>query len=272
MFCFMRVLLIVLWLVFLVVSKAMAAQPDFCALLPQISDADPDKDPRLGIMSREEICRAYYWVEFKAAPAEQLFEPQSLKVYKDALKQQKCTAALRILRYKFADTYRSAPSILTNDSVYESWRDHIITISYPDLALCFDHKRLAAAEQEIERQGLEAMPYRGVRISLTPQAIAQIPDPILKRHRLIYTWELRLQRIGHLGTALALLRLSSQGQALKYHPETETYLAQKLKSGGYSDPLIDKTLASRNPIEGASKNKRVVKDKNFQGIFRYSDK
>jgi len=271
MFCFMRVLLSVLWLVFLVVSKAMAAEPDFCGLLPQISDADPDKDPRLGIMSREEICRAYYWLEFKAAPAEQLFKPLSLKVYKDALKQQNCATALRILRDTFADTYRSAPSILTNDSVYKSWHDHIIGIRYPNLALCLECKLLATLEQKIKRQELKVVPYRGWRISLMPQAIAQISDPILKRHMIIYGWELRLQRMGHLGTALALLRLSSQGQALKYHPETETYLAQKLKLGGYSDPAIDKILASHHPIEDSSKNKWIVKDKDFQDIFRYTN-
>lgn len=179
------------------IGQAQAASPDYCKLLPQVSNAEPDKDPRLGVLTREEICQSYYWTEFKAAPAEQLLPVSQLADYKSALKSADCDRALNLVKAAFARTYPSAPSILADEVAYESWRDHTVGTNYPDVAICLERRRLAALENEIERDKLTAARYQGLTISLAPQIVAKLPEPVMQRHMLIYAWELRVERIDH---------------------------------------------------------------------------
>ncbi|MEQ8823739.1 MAG: hypothetical protein RIC14_05125 [Filomicrobium sp.] len=250
------------------IGQAQATSPDYCKLLPQVSNADPDKDPRLGALTREEICRSYYWTEFKAAPAEQLLPVSQLADYRSALKSADCDSPLKLIKAAFARTYPSAPSILADEVAYESWRDHTVGTKYPDVAICLERRRFSDLENEIESEKLTAARYLGLTTSLAPQIVAKLPELVMQRHMLIYAWELRVERIDHLETALTLLQLSREGKALRYDPATEAYLALHLKAGGFSEPAIDEILADHAP-DDIVQMEQQTRNRSFRAIRNY---
>lgn len=260
-----------LWLALTAASPTLATSPDYCALLAKISDADPDKDPRRQAMTRQQICLAYYWIEFKARPAEQLLETSDFEGYENALQQGDCSTALRLLRTAFTKTYGQAPAIVRDDNVYRSWRNNAVGAHFPELALCREYKQFTGTGNASNLTRHKDQPYKGWRKSLAPEIATKIPAPTLDRYMLIYGWELRVQRTGHPGTALTLLRLSRRGNSVRYHALTEAYLAARAQAGGLSGKPIEEALAVTLSRSDAESLKRAKKSGDFRSVLRYAD-
>jgi len=263
-------MLCLVWLGLADVGPATAAPPDHCALLSQVSDADPDKDPRIGSMTRQDICLAYFWIEGSFSPAEALLSSPDFTAYKQALERNACETALQLVREAFIAEYPSAPSIKENKAVFESWRNNALGIHYPDVAICLERKEFSKLQKQITVDRLVSEPYRGLTTTLTPQLVPLYPDPVFRRHAFIFGWESRVGRIGHAPTALTLLKLSRSGQTVRYHSTTEFYLASLLKVAGQSDPVIEEVLAlPLSPVERA-KVEQALLTNSFKSVINYA--
>ena len=224
-----------------------------CRRFAAISDKDPleywfNRDETL-----EDLCRWLYWRHVPVKPIEQVLNPESYADYQMALDARNCDDALAILVPAFVAAHPNLPSILNDIKDLRDWRQVTVFARYPWLSVCYRLQEIAGYQVQIDRLGLEALPFSGEgRPQYWFDRVGEPESVIMRDHK---TYYLDLNRLaGETRPAMlwALLILSLDGRAIKYTAEYELYLALVLKDNGVDKLAID-TVLSR-PVDPAHRS------------------
>ncbi len=229
---------------FAVVLHATPARtdPEICERLREVSSVKPAKSELYKILPLEEVCRSLYWTHFHPLPLSKIMNKDEIAEYLRNISTGDCTAAVALLGNRFAATYSESPSILTNRLNYKNWMSNTVGKHYPKLGLCFDLEQIRIAQEKIDALGLQAAPYAGVQNSMDARARNEFSKPARKRNLAIFNMHANLRSSFSPDIALALLKLSLEGRAVKYHEKYELYLAYWLDEKGLSDPIIQHVI------------------------------
>jgi hypothetical protein len=214
------------------------AETDLCKRLKEISSRDPTKEVLWGLEPPERICRGLYWLEFRPLPLSRILTGADLANYRSSTTGHDCTTAVALLSNGFAAAHPKALSILTDKENFKSWKRRTVGKNFPALALCFGLEEVREAQAEIDRLGISANPYAGHEKSMASEAARNLPIPVRERHNAIFGLHIDLMSTKSPDIAMALLKLSVAGMALKYHELYELYLAFRLRIRGENDPIL----------------------------------
>ena len=247
------------------------AEPEICKRLAEISSFDPHKDPLFHYKTREERCRTSYWLQLQPLPLSKILNEAERGQYEEAIAKSDCGAAAALLSKRFVESHPDVPSILENTKDYKEWEFSMVGEHFPVLALCFGLEELRKAQNEMDRLGITGAPYAGLKKSLGLPHTKGLPEPVRARHNAIFRLKAHLRSSLSHDIALALLKLSVDGKALKYHPLTELYLAYKLRNNGLQDPIIQQVID--RPLDSQLKAdiERQVKLGTYEGIPQYPE-
>ncbi len=225
------------------------------AMLPaQASDTDPEICQRakalgydeskemLKFSSKRELCTFRFWNLFQPKPLEQILDAAELAHYYQAIERGDCSRALTLLSDNFATAHPDAPPHLSGELKGLSWRSSMSKHYYTSLGLCEDLRSIKRALKDVAEADLEFRPFWSRRENFY-NPIGRFPKPVQRVYsgvgRLIHN----LARTRSSKVALALLRLSDDGKAVRLHPHYELYIAFRLRNLGLTDMLIDKIIA-----------------------------
>ncbi len=247
------------------------AETDICKRLKEFSSLDPTKELLWGRMSPEWICRGLYWSEFRPLPLSKILNAADLGEYRRATTGSDCTTAVALLSNRFAIAHPKALPILTNKENFKSWKRRTVGTYFPALALCFGLQRVREAQAEIDRLGISAKPYAGRKKSLASPEALGLPIPVQERHSAIFRLQLIQQSTKSRAITLALLKLSTEGKALKYHRFLEFYIALRLRRRGEPDPIVQRII--ERPIDTRMRLdiKQMAISGNYEGLPVYPD-
>lgn len=247
------------------------AEPEICQRLKEITSFDPHKDPLFHHKPREARCRTVYWLRLLPLPLPKILNKSELAQYSEEITKQNCDAAAALLSKRFVEAHPHAPSILENTKDYKEWGSVTVGKHFPKLALCFGLEELRKAQNKMDRLGITAEPYAGLTKSLGLPHTRDLPGPVLARHNAIFRLHVDLNSSLSHDIALALLKLSVEGKALKYHPWHELYMAYKLRHNGLQDPIIQQVID--RPLDSKVKadvEQQVISGR-YEGIPQYPD-
>lgn len=242
-----------------------------CKRLKEISSFDPHKDLLFHHQTCEARCRTTYWVRLQPLPLSEILNEAERAQFDEAIAKQNCNAAAALLSKRFVDAHPNVPSILENKKDYKTWEFSTVGEHIPKLALCFGLEELRKAQNKMDRLGITAEPYAGQTKTLEAEITNRLPVAVLERNSAIFRLHAHLNSSLSHDIALALLKLSVEGRALKYHPWHELFLAYKLRHNRLQDPIIQKVID--RPLDSKVKAdiERQVKSGRFEGIPQYPD-
>lgn len=225
-------------------ANASDTDPEICQRAKALG-YDESKE-LLKFSSKRELCTLRFWNLFQPKPLEQVLDAAELTRYHHAIAQRNCSRALTLLSDNFAAAHPDAPPHLSGELKGLNWRTSMSRHYYPSLGLCQDLRSIRRALRDVTEAGLEFRPFWSRRENFY-QTLQRFPKPVRRVYsgvgRLIHS----LARTRSPKVALALLRLSDDGKAIKLHPQYELYIALRLHRHGLTDTLIDKII--RRPID-----------------------
>lgn len=239
-------------------------EPDICARLKEISSEDPAQSELNLVWSREEVCRMLYWRKFSPQPLWEILNKDDIAAYERDISNRNCNSAAALLSNRFVAAHPNAPSLLKNTLNFKEWKSQLVGRHFPRLGLCFNLETIRISQDEIERLGLKAEPYAGYLKSMSPEAKKNMPGPVRKRHMAVFSLHRLLINSGRPDIMLALLKLSVDGKAVRYHENYELFFAYRLIVKGRTahvvDQVIDRPIAAnvRSEIRLRAKEGRNV--------------
>ena len=255
----------------IICSDVAQAEPEICQRLKEITSYDPHKNPLFHYKTREARCRTAYWLHLQPLPLSELLNEAERAEYDEAISKQNCDAAAVLLSKRFVEAHPHAPSILENTKDYKKWESVTIGKHFPELALCFGLEELRKAQNKMDRLGITAEPYAGLTKTLEAEITNRLPVAVLERNSAIFSLHVDLNSSLSHDIALALLKLSVEGKALKYHPWHELYMAYKLRHNGLQDPIIQQVID--RPLDSKVKadvEQQVISGR-YEGIPQFPD-
>lgn len=247
------------------------AETDLCKRLKEISSLDPTKELLWGRMSPEWICRGLYWSEFRPLPLSKILDGADLANYRSSTTGHDCTTAVALLSNGFAAAHPKALSILTDKENFKSWKRRTVGKNFPALALCFGLEEVREAQAEIDRLGISANPYAGHEKSMASEEARNLPIPVRERHNAIFGLLLDLRSTKNHAIAIAVLKLSVEGKALRYHQFYELYIALRLRTQGETDPIIEHIITGPMDARMKQKIEEMAKSRYYKDLPIYPD-
>lgn len=247
------------------------ADPEICELLAEMRSVDSHNERFFHYRMSEEDCRYAYWSELRPLPLSKILNEVERAQYEEAIAKQDCEAAKVLLIMRFVEAYPDVPSIILSKRDYRVWESRTVGRHFPTLALCLNLEVIGKAQQEIDQLGLRAPPYMGYDKSPASYSRNGRPLSVFWRRTAVFKMQRNLRSSFSPDIALALLKLSMEGKALKYHPLNELYLAYKLRNKGLRDPIIQQVI--ERPLDSQLKAdvERKAKLGEFEGIPEYPD-
>ena len=242
-----------------------------CERLKEISSVDPDKKILLYYKTREQRCSRLYFLEMKPLPLSKILSKPEQAIYKRATANEDCSTAAEILSEQFVKTHPRAPSILENKENYTNWKIYTVFNHYPAMSLCNDLEDVKSAQAEMDRLGLTAPPYAGLVKSMMSKAAKELPWAIQHRHTAIARLHRHLGNTMRSAIALALLKLSVEGTALKYHPVYELYIALRLRARGQSDLIMKEVIERPHDAQLRTKIELQAQSGGYKGFPIYPE-
>ena len=251
-------------------SNVTRAESEICKRLKEISSVDPHASPYFRYKTPEERCRQTYWSELKPLPLSKILNEAERKTYDKAIADKKCAAAEELLSKRFVEAHPKVPSIFADKRDYEEWQFFVIGLHFPRLAICRELDIISKALAEIDRLGLKPKPYSG-QIETTSPSDKVFPDPVLKMYIAVFNLHLQFGQSLNSDIAVALLELSVEGRAVKFHPDQELYWAYRLHMKGRRDPILQKIID--RPMDPKRKAEIVTKAKRgeFESVPYYPE-
>ena len=247
----------IVFLALMALSLALVPSPSALALsdeeMCKLRDALLSKLPTelQEPFTSKDQCRENYWALFKPRPAKEFMPADEFAHYRRAIKSGRCDDATRMLARRFPESHPKAPSILANDADYKAWRTRVVVSQFDDLALCHDLSKIRAAQSEIDRLNIAAPHYAGSMTAPFRSGNGDAPSPAYTRQFATQMIFLRHRRLRHPETVKTLLKLSTEGKAIRLHPEYEYLLALWLRSVGDRHPMVQSILD--RPLDPARK-------------------
>lgn len=260
----------------LAVASALAAnvayadepEPEICRRAKALG-YDESKE-LLKFSSKRELCTMRFWNLFQPKPLAQIFNEDEHKQYDEAIRQGHCKQATEILSKHFDMAHPGAPPHQSNRSDSLSWRVSMSRHYYDSLGLCHLLRHLRLALEDIDAAGLKPRPFWSWRENYFG-AETKFPSPVREMYSAVASLLRDMGRTQSPKVALAVLKLSNEGRALKLHPHYEIYIARRLRELGVSDPLIDEIVSRPLDPETIRSIAEKVKRKDPSGIPKFPE-
>ncbi len=262
-----RIALAALVLCLLPVSPLLAAddsqgngaqeKDDICALWDSKSKDElreefkDEEDPERVIeiltkgRGRVEACRSTYWRAFEPKPVREMLDSGSFEIYERALDQGDCDTAFALFANAFPVAHPRAPNFMDDKEHFRIWKSSILVLHYPEMRFCRSSRGIREGQAEIERLGIVIGRYQeGWEFSSRRKHQSL---PILHRN---YGIASLIELDSYPPALLALARLSQEGKIVRFIPEYQYYLLQRLLlSGGERDQLTDMLAAAEATLQ-----------------------
>jgi len=124
---------------------------------------------------------------------------------------------------------------------------------YESIGLCNDLRQLRRALTDVDTAGLEPRPFWSWRKNFYVPTTT-FPPPVRNMYSAVASLLYEMGRTQSPKVALAVLRVSNEGRALKLHHHYEVYIAIRLREFGMSDNVI-KDIIER-PLD--QKTRRLI--------------
>ncbi|MEM1370656.1 MAG: hypothetical protein AAGG72_00355 [Pseudomonadota bacterium] len=262
-------LLIAIAIVATPTQLAAGPEPEICRRLQALESVEAKLPTSLDLLMRErlgkkELCTKRFWSTYRPKPLDQVLTGAERLQYHKALDSQDCDLALKLLSERFEAAHPDAPSHLSDEVNSFYWRINVAKRHYSNLGMCDALQSIRRSKRKIIGAQINARPFSGLQKSLMTPAFNKLPVPVQSMYSAIGDLHDILARSRNSKVALALLRLSVEGEALKYHPHYELYLAHRLRILGHTEPVIDAVInrrldpAVRANIEGKATRHQPV--------------
>lgn len=232
---------------------------------------DESRKPVFGheVLSKTERCTKAFWREFKPQPLNEILgDADSISNYHEAIEQGDCKRAENLLRQGFSIAYPGLPSKRSKDMMLDYWRNNMITHFYPSLGLCVELHNIRNSLKEVVASGIKARPFWSLRENHYPRS-TKFPFHLRQMYAGVANMIYALNLTQSPKVALALLRLSREGKAIKLHPDYELYLALRLQGAGIHDPLIDTVIDQDFAPRDRARIAKKAKQKTSDGIAMF---
>lgn len=204
---------------------------------------DESKEPVIGhqILNKKEHCTKAFWAKFKPRPLNEILNNADQAAYHTAIERGDCIDAEILLRERFSLAHPEAPLKQFENMMLDYWRHNMERHFYPSLGLCADLKTIRTSLKVLTREGIRARPFWSLQENHYPRS-TKFPFHQRQMYAGVANMIYALGQTQSPKVALALLRLSKDGKAVKFHPNYELYLALRLQGFGVEDPLIDTVI------------------------------
>lgn len=228
---------------------------------------DASKEPVIGhqMLSKLERCTKAFWAKFKPRPLDEILNDADQAAYHKAIDQGDCISAQNLLRQHFSRAHPEAPSVHFEDMMFDYWGHNMERNFYPSLGLCRDLKTIRTSLKAIAREGIKARPFWSMQENFYPRS-TQYPFHLRQMYAGVANMIFALGLTQSPKVALGLLRLSREGQAVKFHPHYELYLAFRLKGFSVEDPLLDTVIGKPTDPTVRARIAEQARQKNSTGI------
>jgi len=189
-------------------------------------------------------CERHLWLAFTAEPAKPLLTGWQKGVYNWAITRGRCGIGEVLLRRAFRASYPEMRTPLRDDGRRNLWMYLFAATHFTELPLCALDKEFDALRTAHERAGARFEPYRGIW-SKPPEGLHALLQNQLFTVMALY--QSVLARSNDPTLALFLLRLSLDGDVLRYSRLYEFRVATLLSRQGVDDPAIAVILARPPP-------------------------
>ncbi len=233
---------------------------------------DESKQPVLGheVLSKKERCTKAFWAKFEPRPLNEILNDADNAAYHVAIENGDCTRAENLLRESFSAAHPDALSTRFEDMMLDYWRHNMERHFYPSLGLCGDLRTIRKSLKEIVREGIKTRPFWSFKENHYPRS-TKFPFHLRQMYAGVANMIYGLSLTQSPKVALALLRLSREGKAVKFHPHYELYLALRLQGFGVEDPLIDTVINGNFEPAERTRVAEKAKQKNSTGIPMFPD-
>ncbi len=157
---------------------------------------------------------------------EKLFDESEIEAYRNALSDGECDPAYALLANAYSEYYPNEPHPGSGNTPRRNWEIYVVHDHYPGLALCLELRDLAELRAKLVRDGIQMEP-----LSQSDLAAPQNNDTIrfiINRIHILGG----LAQNGYAPAAMAMLRLSEEGEVIRFTSAFRFYVAKRLQERG----------------------------------------
>jgi len=247
-------------------ASASDIEPQICRSLKALG-YDESKE-LLTFSSKRRLCTMRFWTLFQPRPLEQILTATERTKYDQAIERNDCKRATDVLSDNFEAAHPDAPPHRADALSRSFWRNSIATHYYESLGLCRDLRSVRQALKDIAEAGIEARPFWNMQENYYG-AQTKFSIPVRNMYSGIARLLNNLNRTRSHKVALALLRLSDAGKAIKFHRHYELYMAIRLRNLGVNGPLIKEIIDRPIDADLRARVEGMAKRKDSAGIPMY---
>ncbi|MEO0797779.1 MAG: hypothetical protein AAFY53_01085 [Pseudomonadota bacterium] len=230
-------------LLFVAVPAAHPSQaygePEICQRAKALG-YDESKELR-SFSNKKEHCITRFWGLYRPKPLAQVFDASAMSEYDRATERGDCKGATKLLSQHFDAAHPDAPSHRADEWHFFNWRIAMERHFYPTLGLCRDLSGISNALKRISDANIEYRPFWSRKENFY-YSVKGFPLPVQSLYTRVGSLLNNLGRTRSPKVALALLKLSDTGKAIRLHAHYELYIAYRLRDLGVEDPLVDKII------------------------------
>jgi hypothetical protein len=249
-------------------ASARATEFEICRLAKELGyDIDKELPLIARMRSKRDLCTSRYWELYRPKPLEQVLDAADLARYHRAIEKGDCRRAAALIDDRFDAAHPDALPHRSDEFHQRSWRGRIAE-HYVELGVCDSLQYIKWSLKKIDAAGIKARPFWGARENYFRSG-SPYPAPVQNMYSGVAGLLYRLDHFKSPKVALALLRLSHEARAVKFHPHYELYLALRIRGMGVEDPLIDEIVS--RPLDRAIRSRIVemADGKSSSGIPRF---
>lgn len=222
-------------------------------------------------IDRQEHCTKRFWQHFQPKPLAKILSSDELRTYHERITSGDCIGATEILSERFAAAHPTAPNHRDNFSSRSSWRSGMSTHFYDSIGLCNRLGHLRRVLGKIDAAGIVPRPFWNWRANYFAPP-ATYPPPVREMYLTVGSLLREMGSTQSPKVALAVLRVSNEGRALKLHPHYEVYIALRLRELGMTDPLITKIINRPLDVKTRRYIEERVEKKDPSDLPKFADK
>jgi hypothetical protein len=207
--------------------------------------------------------RQEYYKSDRAMDIRELLSEEAFQIYSAALEAENCDPAYALLANAYANAYPDEPHPGSDFSSRLDWEVYIISHHYRRLALCLELRDLGELRAKLAREGVQMEPLS--QCDLGASHDNDTVTSIIVRVLLLSG----MAGNGYTPAAMAMLRLSEEGEVFRFTQAFRYYVALRLRIRGLdTEEVADITAraAARLDADTIADLTRQAED----GHFTYS--
>jgi len=229
-----------------------------------VTDASWADEDETGIIPEWLVDRQIHYRSDRGLPLNALLSPGEIESYRKALSGDACDPAYELLANAYANAYPEEPHPASGFEARTNWEIYVVPNQYPELALCLELRHLGELRAQLARDGIRMDP-----LSWEDLGAPQVNDTV--RSITISVWQLFfLVRNRYLPAAMAMLRLSEEGEIIRFTREFQYYMTLRTRILG-TDTAELREMTDRATARLDAGTIVELRQQATNGEFTYSD-